>query len=424
VGQNLVLGREPHRRGLIERRTERDEARRALMRLGVELDLDQQAGALRVAERQLIEIARSLAGGGVRLLLMDEPTASLGEREVERLFSVIRGLRDEGISIVYISHKLEEVFAISERITVLRDGQTVGTVTTAGTTSDGLIEMMVGRQLRHDVKRSSHRTAEVILEARHLSTPTGLQDISFQLHKGEVLGVYGLMGSGRTELARALFGADMLLTGEVIVNGQPLRLRGVADGKRAGIGLVPEERSQAAFPFLTIRENVTVASADLISERTWIQSGRERTLADRVFAALHVKAPDIEELLGRLSGGNQQKVIVGRWLLRESPILLLDDPTAGVDVGAKDEIYNLIADMTARGTSVMMASAELPELLAIADRMLILRRGRLVGTLEGTSMNQREVLRLAVAGEEASDGGAPRAVVDPDGPAPLSAASE
>ena len=182
------------------------------------------------------------------------------------------------------------------------------------------------------------------------------------------------------------------------MNGRPVRLKGVADGKRAGIGLVPEERSQAAFPFLTIRENVTVASADLISDRTWIQSGRERTLADKVFGSLHVKAPDIEELLGRLSGGNQQKVIVGRWLLRESPILLLDDPTAGVDVGAKDEIYNLIADMTARGTSVMMASSELPELLAIADRMLILRRGRLVGTLEGAYMTQRDVLRLAVAG--------------------------
>jgi ribose transport system ATP-binding protein len=399
VEQNLVLGREPQRLGWIGRRAQREEARSALASLGVDLDLDMRAGALRVAERQIIEIARSLAGGGVRLLLMDEPTASLGEREVERLFGVIRGLRDEGIAIVYISHKLEEVFAISERITVLRDGRTVGTVATGETDADALIEMMVGRQLRHDVARGSGRTDEVVLEARGLSTDTGLEDISFVLHRGEVLGVYGLMGSGRTELARAIFGADPIVDGELIVDGRPARFKSPADGKRAGIGLVPEERGQAAYPLLTIRENVTSASADLISNRGWLRPARERSLAQRMFASLRVKAPDTEELLGRLSGGNQQKVIVGRWLLRESPILLLDDPTAGVDVGAKDEIYHLISDMTARGTSVMMASSELPELLAIADRMLILHHGRLVGTLEGESMDQRNVLRLAVAGD-------------------------
>jgi ribose transport system ATP-binding protein len=398
VEQNLVLGREPQRLGWIARSAQRDEARLALERLGVSLDLEQQAGSLRVAERQIIEIARALAGGGVRLLLMDEPTASLGEREVERLFGVIRGLRDEGIAIVYISHKLEEVFAISERITVLRDGRTVGTVQTAETSPDALIEMMVGRQLRHDVARQSNRGSEIVLEARRVATDSGLEDISFVLHRGEVLGVYGLMGSGRTELARAIFGADPIVEGEVLVGGQPLRLKGPGDGKRAGIGLVPEERGQASYPFLTIRENVTAASADLISERGWLKPGRERSLANQMFSALRVKAPDAEELLGRLSGGNQQKVIVGRWLLRESPILLLDDPTAGVDVGAKDEIYHLIADMTARGTSVIMSSSELPELLAIADRMLILRGGRLVGTLEGATMTQRDVLRLAVGG--------------------------
>ena len=206
------------------------------------------------------------------------------------------------------------------------------------------------------------------------------------------------MGSGRTELARAIFGADPIVEGELLVNGRAVRFKGPGDGKRAGIGLVPEERGQAAYPLLTIRENVTAASADLISDRGWLRLTRERSLAQRMVASLRVKAPDAEELLGRLSGGNQQKVILGRWLLRESPILLLDDPTAGVDVGAKEEIYNLIGDMTARGTSVIMSSSELPELLAIADRMLILHHGRLVGTLEGGDMDQRNVLRLAVAG--------------------------
>jgi ribose transport system ATP-binding protein len=399
VGQNLVLGREPQRLGWIERRTEREAARQALKRLGIQLDLDQDAGSLRVAERQLIEIARALAAGNVRLLLMDEPTASLGDREVERLFGVIRGLRDEGMGIVYISHKLEEVFAISERITVLRDGRSVGTVETAGTSAHALIELMVGRALRHDVSRVSHRGPRVVLEARGVATTTGLSDISFELHEGEVLGVYGLMGSGRTELTRALFGADPVTDGELLVGGQPYRPRGPGDGKRAGIGLVPEERAQAAFPLLSIRENVTVASADLISSRGWVRQGQERTFARRIIESLRVKTPHTEELMGRLSGGNQQKVIVGRWLLRDSPILLLDDPTAGVDVGAKDEIYGLIGELTARGTAIIMASSELPELLAIADRMLILYQGRLVGTLEGESMTQRDVLRLAVAGK-------------------------
>ena len=402
VGQNLVLGREPQRFGWIKRKAERDAAVQALDRLGIRMDLSDDAGSLRVAERQLIEIARALAAGTVRLLLMDEPTASLGEREVERLFSVIRSLRDAGMSIVYISHKLEEVFAISGRITVLRDGRTVGTVTTSDTGPDSLIEMMVGRALRHDVARESHRSPEVVLEARGVATATGLSDISFELHRGEVLGVYGLMGSGRTELTRALFGADPIIGGELLVNGQPYRPRSPADGKRAGIGLVPEERAQAAFPLLSIRENVTVASADLIADRAWVRVRRERSLADRIVATLRVKAPHTEELMGRLSGGNQQKVIVGRWLLRDSPILLLDDPTAGVDVGAKDEIYGLIGELTERGTSVIMASSELPELLAIADRMLILYQGRHVGTLEGDSMTQRDVLRLAVAGEAES----------------------
>ena len=400
VEQNLVLGREPRRIGWIQREAQRREAREALERLGVDIDLDQQADKLRIAERQLIEVARALAGGGVRLLLMDEPTASLGDREVERLFGVIRSLRDEGIAVVYISHKLEEVFAISDRVTVLRDGRTVGTVLTGESSPDALIEMMVGRQLRHDVARESNREDEIVLEARRLETDTGLEGISFVLHRGEVLGVYGLMGSGRTELARALFGADPITEGELLVGGELVRLRGPGDGKRAGMGLVPEERGQASYPLLSIRENITTASADLISSRGWLKPARERSLARRIFDSLRIKAPDAEELLGRLSGGNQQKVIVGRWLLRDSPILLLDDPTAGVDVGSKAEIYELIGDLTAKGTSVIMSSSELPELLAIADRMLILHRGRLVGTLEGDRMTQRDVLRLAVAGDD------------------------
>jgi ribose transport system ATP-binding protein len=401
VGQNLVLGRERHHYGYSDVAAERRAAAAALGRLGVAMDLDRPAGTLRVAERQLIEIARALADGGVRLLLMDEPTASLGEHEVERLFDVIRGLRDEGIAVVYISHKLDEVFAISERITVLRDGRTIGTVVTRDVTPDACIAMMVGRTLRHDVQHQTHATDDVVLEATDLWTTTGLKGISLQLHRGEVLGVYGLMGSGRTELARALFGADPITSGAIRVRGKPVRLRGPGDAKRHGMGLVPEERAHASFPLLSVRENITAASTDLFSRLAWLNPGRERALAGGIIERLRVKTPTSEEPISRLSGGNQQKVIVGRWLVRQTPILILDDPTAGVDVGAKDELYRLIGEMTARGTSVIVSSSELPELLALADRMLVLHEGSLAGILSGEAMTQRAVMELAVRGSTA-----------------------
>mgnify|MGYP000536507333 CR=1 FL=1 len=401
VAQNLTLGQERSRFGLIDLADTRRRARTALNRLGIDLDLDRMAGELRVAERQLIEIARSLSDD-VRLLVMDEPTASLGDREVERLFSVIRGLREQGIAIIYISHKLDDVFAIADRITVLRDGQTVGTVEAAATTNAQLIAMMVGRTIGHDLKRSSMATSDVVLEVEHLVTPTGLDDISFSLHAGEVLGVYGLLGSGRTELARALFGADLIASGTVRVRGEPARFRSPGDARNAGLGFVPEERAAAAFSALSVRENLLSAAPELISRGSWLQSWRERPLALRMVEMLRVRTASIEEPLARLSGGNQQKVIVGRWLVRDTPILILDDPTSGVDVGAKDELYRLIGTMTASGTSIIISSSELPELLALADRMLVLHEGRIAGILQGASLTQQDVLQLAVQGAPAA----------------------
>ncbi len=397
VAQNLTLGRERTRFGLVDLAETRQRAAAALERLGVRLDLDRHAGDLRIAERQLIEIARSLTGE-VRLLVMDEPTASLGEREVERLFAVIRGLREQGIAIIYISHKLNEVFAIADRVTVLRDGQTVGTVRTGQTSEDELIGMMVGRSLGHDLTRESHAGDQVVLEVAGLSTGTGLRDVTFQLHTGEVLGVYGLLGSGRTELARALFGADAIAAGTVKVRGAEVAFRSPAEAMRHGLGFVPEERAQGAFSLLSVRENLSVASPELISRHGWLRPALERPLARRMVETLRVRTASIEEPLARLSGGNQQKVIVGRWLARETPILILDDPTSGIDVGAKDELYRLIGAMTTTGTSVILSSSELPELLALADRMLVLHQGRVAGILAGNELTQHNVLRLAVQG--------------------------
>ena len=397
VAENVALGRERSRLTFLDVGEQRRRAAAALAKLGVKLDVDAPAGGLRVAEKQLVEIARAL-WGDLRLLIMDEPTASLGDREVDRLFDVIRGLRRQGVAVVYISHKLDEVFRLADRITVLRDGHTVGTVPAQGTSQDSLIAMMVGRRVGHVIQKASHSAARVVLEVENLATDTGLSGISFALHQGEVLGVYGLLGSGRTELARALFGADPVREGSVSVDGEITKFRSPADANRHGLGLVTEERADAAFLFLTIRENLTAASSSLIAPRGLLRPGREASLARKIVELLRVRTPSIEEPLSRLSGGNQQKVVVGRWLLRRVPILILDDPTSGIDVGAKDELYHLIADMTADGTSVIMTSSELPELLALSDRILVLHEGRLVGIVEGDQRTQEIVVRMAVAG--------------------------
>lgn len=399
VSENLLLGNEPHRFGMVQLRTARRRAQDALERIGVHLDLDRQAGTLRVAERQLVEIARALIGEA-RLLVMDEPTASLGEREVEHLFGVVRKLREEGVAIIYISHKLSEVMAISDRVTILRDGQTVRTVDINETDPGALVESMVGRVLAHDLGSRQQTVPDdsVVLEARSLFTSTGLSDISFKLHRREVLGVYGLMGSGRTELARALFGADRLLAGSLHVDGTPVILRSPRDARKLGLGFVPEERPQAVFEDLSVLENATMAASKLTSRMSIVRHGLERILSGEMIRRLGVRAESIDSPMRALSGGNQQKVVLGRWLLRGSRILILDDPTSGVDVGAKAEIYRLISSETEGGLSVIMSSSELPELLTVAHRILVLHEGRVAGVLKGDRMTQRDVLHLAVRG--------------------------
>jgi ribose transport system ATP-binding protein len=398
VAENLSLGREPNRFGVLRRGQERRGVHAALDRLGVSLDLNHEAGSLPVAERQLIEIARALQGD-VKMLVMDEPTASLGEREVERLFTVVRGLRDQGVAVIFISHKLAEVMAISDRITVLRDGAAVATVSARDTTPSQLIEMMVGRRISEGlgVERVAG-SAEVLLKAVDLHTERGLNGVSFDLRRGEVLGVYGLMGSGRTELARALFGADRLQRGELWLDDVRITPRSPVEGKLHGMGFVPEERRQGAFEGVSIRENISSASSDLIARHGIIRGATERAFARRIVTSLGVRTPSIETPLRSLSGGNQQKVLLGKWLMRSCRILILDDPTAGIDVGSKAEFYRIIGEQTSAGVSVLMTSSELPELLALASRIMVLHNGRTVGILDGEDLNQSTVLHLALRG--------------------------
>jgi ribose transport system ATP-binding protein len=363
--------------------------------------VDAPASALKVAEKQLLAIARAISADA-RLLIMDEPTASLGTEEVARLFGVIAGLRERGIGIVFISHRLDEILAIGDRITVLRDGRTVRTLPRAEASRDLLISLMVGRPAGHLVRRTSRATGTTALGVRGLTTPSGLRDVTFDLHVGEILGVYGLLGSGRTELARALFGADPIGAGRIAVRGEEVRIRTPSDAWRHGLGLVPEERAaQGLFGRLSVQDNIVAASGDLVARAGWLDRRRERTLARRVVDGLRVVTPGLDRPVATLSGGNQQKVVVGRWLVRETPILLLDDPTVGVDVAAKDEIYRIVGDMTAAGTAVLLFSSELPEVLALADRVMVLHEGRVAGILAHDELDPARVLRLAV-GEAAA----------------------
>lgn len=397
VEQNLTLGRETNKIGILQEESNREHAKTILEKLGVDLDIDSMAGGLRVAEHQLIEIGRALKGD-LKLLVMDEPTSSLGDKEIKQLFKIMKGLRDQGVAIIYISHKLDETMEISDRITVLRDGQWINTVDTSKTNQEDLVEMMVGRKLKQKITRVSKVSTEILLKAENLWTNTGLKGISFELHRNELLGIYGLMGSGRTELARALFGVDPLDRGRIFINGKETIINSPIEAKHLGIGLIPEDKSQALFFLRPVRENLSSASSDLISRHGLVNDNIERSLSKNIIDRLLIRTPSMEEPIARLSGGNQQKVIIGRWLMRDVPILILDDPTCGIDVGVKYELYKLLSQMTSKNTSVIMSSSDLAELLAVSDRMLILHEGRVVGILSGKEMNQRNVLNLAVRG--------------------------
>ena len=396
IAENVTLGRERSRAGLVDRRAMRERTRAALRRLRTPLEPDRPVRGLRAGERQLVEISRALAYDA-RLLILDEPTASLGVREVEHLFEVIRELCDAGMAIVYISHRLPEILGLSDRVTVLRDGRTIGTVQTAETDRDELVGMMVGRDLGGVFSKASHRRDGVVLSVRDLTSERGLLGASFDLHEGEVLGVYGLLGSGRTELARALVGADRVLAGTVALDGVPVSVRSPSHAVRLGLGLVPEERvSQGTFQRLSVLENLTVARADLVSRHGWLRRGEERRRAAEIVGRLAIRTTSVDAEVSTLSGGNQQKVVFGRWLLGDARVLILDDPTVGVDVGAKEEIYGIVSDLAAGGTAVLLLSSELPELLGLSDRLLVMRDGRMSGILERGAMTEAGALGLAL----------------------------
>ncbi|MEV7598878.1 sugar ABC transporter ATP-binding protein [Kitasatospora sp. NPDC089797] len=405
VAENVYAGSLPRRTGhRLDRRLDRTELRRRitadLARLGFAkvLDPDLLGSELTPAQRQLVEILRALTGRvPARAIAFDEPTSSLSDQESEALFTLIGRLREEGIAIVYVSHRMKEVFRLADRIAVLRDGALAGVVDAAGADEAGIVRLMVGRDLSALFSREPVATDRVVLDVRGLTTDA-VHGVDLRVHAGEVVALAGLIGAGRSELALALAGDAPIRSGAVLLDGAPLRLRGPRDAIAAGIGLAPEERkAQALLLHRTVRDNTALVSYPALRRRRFVRRAQERALAQDYADRLRVRTPSIEAEVRTLSGGNQQKVVLARWLARRPRLLILDEPTRGVDIGAKAEIYRIIADLAREGVAVLVVSSELPEVLGLADRIVVMQNGRVTGELDRAEASEEAVLALAMA---------------------------
>lgn len=403
VAENVFLGRQPRRLGIVDRRRMREEARRLLERIKVRVDPDAPVSALGVAQRQMVEIVKALSLEA-RVLIMDEPTAPLSGQEVQRLFEIVRGLQQEEVGVIFISHHLEEVTEIGDRVTVLRDGKLVGQVP-ATTDHSELVRMMVGRSIEDQFPRRRPEIGDILLEVRDLSREGVLEDVSLRVRAGEVVGIAGIVGAGRTELARAIFGADPVESGEVWVEGRRMERFDPREAKNRGIGFITEDRQgQGIVPPLSVAENLVLASLDKSTRVGLVNRGEQRSRAQKMIEELNIRTPGPEQKVRYLSGGNQQKTVIGKWLLADSRILIMDEPTRGIDVGAKVEIYELMNELTEQGAGILMISSDLPEVLGMSDRILVMAGGRITGELSGEEATQERVMTLATQGSEAAVG--------------------
>jgi ribose transport system ATP-binding protein len=397
VAQNVFIGREIKKGFWLKDAEMVKETQKIFDRIGIKIDPKMQLGRLTVGKQQMVEIAKAVSRD-CKLLILDEPTAALTQTEIEELFRIMEDLKAKGIGMIYISHRMDEINRISDRITVMRDGEYVGTVDTASVTKDDVINMMIGRVVYEDPKTHSEvpDDAEVVLEVKHLSSGNAFHDVSFTLRRGEILGFSGLMGAGRTEVARAIFGADPHDGGEIFVNGKRVNIKTPEDAVKLGIGYLSEDRKRYGLLLdKSITENSALASIDKYTKGIFINDRRAKAEAKEENLKLRTKTPSMDQLLKNLSGGNQQKVIIARWLIRNSDILIFDEPTRGIDVGAKSEIYTLMNQLTKQGKSIIMISSELVEILRMSDRVLVMCEGKKTGELDISEANQENIMRLA-----------------------------
>jgi len=396
VAENISLGMWQTKYGFVSKRREAQRAEAILSEILPNLNPGKLAKNLSPAEAQLVEISKALSENS-KILVMDEPTSSLSSTEVDRLFEIVEKLKTNGIGIVFVSHWLDEVFKISNYITVLRDGKLVDSMPVEKTSRDEIIRKMVGRDIK-EIKSTSQGTDKKVLEVKSLSRHRVLKDISFTVNAGEIVTLAGLEGAGRSEIAECIFGITKYQSGEIKMNGTSIKMANPKAAINAGIGLVPEDRhSQAMIPKMSVKNNTSIALLKKISRFSWLLPQAEEDLYSNMKSRLKIKAATSETKIATLSGGNQQKVILGRWLSLNPKLLILDEPTKGVDIAAKAEISTLITEMAAHGTAVLLISSELPEVLALSDRVIVIRSGRVSGELVGNSINQKSIMDLATS---------------------------
>ena len=399
VMDNLFMAKEIKKAfGILDKKEMYKKSKKALEDLGVKINPKEIMGNLSVGQQQMIEICKALMADA-KIIIMDEPTAALTQSETKILFEVIQKLKIQGVSIVYISHRMEEIFEICDSITVLRDGEYVGTEKISNINMNDVVKMMIGRELGDRFPKRKHEVGEIILEVNNLSKLGEFENVNFQLHKGEILGVSGLMGAGRTEIMSCIFGSNKKDSGEIIINGQKIDINSPSKGIDSGIAFVTEDRKTEGLMLeKSIEENITIANLNLISNKSLLLKNKIYDLSEKSVSDFGIRSTGIKHICENLSGGNQQKVVLAKWVMDKPKILILDEPTRGVDIGAKQDIYNIINDLAEEGVGIIMVSSELPEILGMSDRVMVVREGEIKGILNIEEANQEKIMTLATGG--------------------------
>lgn len=397
VAENIYLGREPllRKSRFVDFREMNEAAKQILDSFELDIKPENEVSDLTIAQQQMVEIIKALSFNA-KILVMDEPTSSLSEKDVDFLFENIQKLKKANVGIIYISHRMSELKQIADKITVIRDGEYIGTRDSTTTTNDELIAMMVGRQLTNYYTRTFGNPAEKVLEVKNLSAGKLLKDVSFHLNSGEILGFAGLVGAGRSEVMRCIFGVDPIESGEILVNGKKVSINNPQEATRMGIALVPESRKkEALFPDQSVMFNITIKSLDDFIRGVRVNHGKEESISTEFVDKMAIKTPTLDQIVANLSGGNQQKVVIGRWLATSPKILIMDEPTRGVDVGAKAEIYAIMNELVKEGVAIIMISSELPEVINMSDRVVVMSNGRITGRLSREGLTQEKIMHYA-----------------------------